>query len=118
MGEDGMLTMVDGKKDMILVSGLNVYANEIEGVAALMPEVLECACVGVGDERTGEVPYLFMVPRSAWLGVETVLSHCRAHLAACKVPRPIAITDALPNSTIGKLLRKDLCARANGQASA
>jgi len=108
MDVQGLLFMVDRKKDMILVSGFNVYPNEIEGVVALHPEVLECACVGVPDERSGEVPHLFVVRRSPGLQAEQVEAHCRKQLAAYKVPRHISFLEALPKSTVGKILRKEL----------
>ena len=112
MDSKGLMTIVDRKKDMILVSGFNVYPNEIEGVVALHPDVLECACVGVPDERSGEVPHLFIVRRSPELEKDHVESHCRKLLAPYKVPRHITFLEALPNSTVGKILRKELRAPA------
>ena len=112
MDADGYIKIVDRKKDMILVSGFNVYPNEIEGVVALHPEVLECACVGVPDERSGEVPHLFVVRRSPGLQADQVESHCRELLAPYKVPRHITFLEALPKSTVGKILRKELRAPA------
>lgn len=108
MDEQGFMRMVDRKKDMILVSGFNVYPNEIEAVATMMPNVMEAACVGVPDERSGEVPHLFIVPRNTRLTREHVEMHCRAHLAAYKVPRHITLVEALPKSTVGKILRREL----------
>jgi long-chain acyl-CoA synthetase len=116
MDERGFMTMVDRKKDMILVSGFNVYPNEIEAVVAMIPKVMETACVGVPDHRSGEAPHLFIVPRDATLTTEQVKVHCRSHLAAYKVPRHITFVDALPKSTVGKILRRDLRSRlASGQ---
>ncbi|MBT9506698.1 AMP-binding protein [Rhodoferax sp.] len=108
MDDAGFLYIVDRKKDMILVSGFNVYPNEIEAVVALLADVLECACVGVPDARSGEAPHLFAVPRHASVTPEHIEAHCRANLAAYKVPRHITLVDALPKSAIGKILRKEL----------
>jgi long-chain acyl-CoA synthetase len=112
MDAQGLMYIVDRKKDMILVSGFNVYPNEIEGVVAMHADVLECACVGVPDERSGEVPHLFVVRRSPGLQEDSVEAHCRQHLAAYKVPRHITFLEALPKSTVGKILRKELRAAA------
>jgi long-chain acyl-CoA synthetase len=112
MDAQGLMTIVDRKKDMILVSGFNVYPNEIEGVVAQHPDVLECACIGVPDERSGEVPHLFVVRRSPGLRENHVEAHCRKLLAAYKVPRHITFLEALPKSTVGKILRKELRAPA------
>jgi long-chain acyl-CoA synthetase len=111
MDEQGFMTMVDRKKDMILVSGFNVYPNEIEAVVAMMPDVIEAACVGVPDQRSGEAPHLFVVPRNTMLTAEQVDAHCRGHLAPYKVPRHIALVEALPKSTVGKILRRELRSR-------
>jgi len=112
MDAQGLMTIVDRKKDMILVSGFNVYPNEIEGVVALHPDVLECACIGVPDERSGEVPHLYVVRRSPGLQEDHVEAHCRKLLAPYKVPRHITFLEALPKSTVGKILRKELRAPA------
>jgi long-chain acyl-CoA synthetase len=112
MDSQGLMTIVDRKKDMILVSGFNVYPNEIEGVVALHPDVLECACIGVADERSGEVPHLFVVRRSPGLLEDQIEAHCRKLLAAYKVPRHITFLEALPKSAVGKILRKELRAPA------
>ena len=108
MDGDGFMRIVDRKKDMILVSGFNVYPNEIENVVASHPEVGECACIGVPDSRSGEVPHLFVVPRTTSVTAEQIKAHCRERLTAYKVPRHITFTDALPKSAVGKILRKDL----------
>ncbi|MCR8958768.1 AMP-binding protein [Variovorax sp. S2] len=108
MDAQGLISIVDRKKDMILVSGFNVYPNEIEGVVAMHPDVLECACIGVRDERSGEVPHLFVVRRLPELRPEELEVHCREFLAAYKVPRHITFLEALPKSAVGKILRKEL----------
>jgi long-chain acyl-CoA synthetase len=104
----GAMTIVDRKKDMILVSGFNVYPNEIEAVVAMHEGVVECACIGQPDPRSGEAPHLFVVRRSETLTTEAVESHCRANLAGYKVPRQITFLQALPKSTVGKILRREL----------
>jgi long-chain acyl-CoA synthetase len=108
MDEDGFMYVVDRKKDMILVSGFNVYPNEIEEVVASHPDVLECACIGVPDARSGEAPYLFVVPRKPGISVEQIKEFCRLKLTAYKIPRHISFVNALPKSAVGKILRKDL----------
>jgi long-chain acyl-CoA synthetase len=108
MDDEGALYLVDRKKDMILVSGFNVYPNEIEAVVAMMPEVLECACVGIPDERSGEAPHLFAVARAPDLTAAKIEAHCRANLAGYKVPRRISLVESLPKSTVGKILRREL----------
>jgi len=105
----GFLKIVDRIKDMILVSGFNVYPNEIEAVATACPGVAECACVGVSDEKTGEALRLFVVKApDADLGEQAVIDHCRASLTGYKVPRSVSFVDALPKSTVGKILRREL----------
>ncbi len=111
MDEAGFLYIVDRKKDMILVSGFNVYPNEIEAVVALLQDVVECACVGVPDPRSGEAPHLFAVPRNASITPAHIEAHCRANLAAYKVPRHITLVETLPKSAVGKILRKELRGR-------
>jgi len=108
MDAQGLMYIVDRKKDMILVSGFNVYPNEIEGVVAKHADVLECACIGVPDERSGEAPHLFVVRRSPGLLAEQLEAHCRKLLAAYKVPRHITFVETLPKSAVGKILRKEL----------
>jgi long-chain acyl-CoA synthetase len=109
----GFLKIVDRKKDMVLVSGFNVYPNEVEAIAAACPGVVECACVGVPDEKTGEAVKLFVVktPECALTDAQ-VVAHCRHELASYKVPRQVRFLDALPKSAVGKILRKDLRAIA------
>ena len=105
----GRLKIVDRKKDMILVSGFNVYPNEIEAVAASCPGVAECACVGTPDEKTGEAVRLFVVrAANAFLDEAAVLAHCRKDLSAYKVPKHVRFIDALPKSVVGKILRREL----------
>jgi long-chain acyl-CoA synthetase len=108
MNERGMFSIVDRLKDMILVSAFNVYPNEIEAVVTMLPEVAECACVGVPDAKSGEVPHLFIVRRDAKLDEATVTAHCRANLTAYKVPRHISFVESLPKSPVGKILRREL----------
>jgi long-chain acyl-CoA synthetase len=106
---NGYLKIVDRKKDMIIVSGFNVYPNEVEDVATACPGVAECACIGVPDEKTGEAVALFVVkaPESA-LTEQDVIAHCRAGMVAYKVPKIVHIVEALPKSAVGKILRREL----------
>ena len=105
----GNLKIVDRKKDMVLVSGFNVFPNEIEAVASACPGVAECACVGVPDEKTGEAVKLFVVKTpGATLTEEEVIAHCRKDMTAYKVPKIVRFVDALPKSTVGKILRREL----------
>jgi len=107
--EKGFLRIVDRKKDMIIVSGFNVYPNEVEAVAAACTGVAECACVGRTDEKTGEAVRLFVakVPGTT-LTEDDVIAYCRRELAAYKVPKEVRFLDTLPKSNVGKILRKDL----------
>ena len=107
--ERGYLRIVDRKKDMIIVSGFNVYPNEVEAVAAACPGVAECACVGRPDEKTGEAIVLFAskLP-GAELTEAEVVAHCRRLLTAYKVPKEVRFLEAMPKSNVGKILRKDL----------
>jgi len=105
----GYLKIVDRKKDMILVSGFNVYPNEIEAVVATCAGIAECACVGAPDETTGEAVRLFLVKApGATVSQAEVIAHCRRQLAAYKVPKQVRFLEALPKSAVGKILRKDL----------
>ena len=109
----GHLKIVDRKKDLVLVSGFNVYPNEVEAVAASCPGVAECACVGVPDEKTGEAVRLFVVKApDAALTDEEIVRHCKLELASYKIPKQVRFLDALPKSAVGKILRKDLRAMA------
>jgi long-chain acyl-CoA synthetase len=105
----GYLKIVDRKKDMIIVSGFNVYPNEVEAVAAACAGVAECACIGKPDEKTGEAIALFVskIP-GADVTEADVIAHCRRELTAYKVPKEVRFLDALPKSNVGKILRKDL----------
>jgi long-chain acyl-CoA synthetase len=105
----GFLKIVDRKKDLIIVSGFNVFPNEVEAIAAACTGVAECACVGRPDEKTGEAVRLFVakVPGAA-LSEADLIAHCRRQLAAYKVPKEVRFLDALPKSNVGKILRKDL----------
>lgn len=106
---EGFLQIVDRKKDMVIVSGFNVFPNEIEAVAAACKGVAECACIGVVDEKTGEALKLFVVKApNAQLSTEDLIAHCRLSLTAYKVPKLISFVDALPKSTVGKILRREL----------
>lgn len=105
---DGYFRIVDRKKDMILVSGFNVYPNEIEDVLALMPGVLEVAVVGVPDERSGEAVKAFIVKRDPSLTREAVIAHAHTNLTGYKVPRHVEFRDELPKTNVGKILRRAL----------
>jgi long-chain acyl-CoA synthetase len=105
----GFLKIVDRKKDMIIVSGFNVYPNEIEAVATGCPGVAECACIGVQDEKSGEAVKLFVVRTpGATLSAEDVIAHCRKELTGYKMPRRVSFVEALPKSAVGKILRREL----------
>ncbi|MCD0505205.1 AMP-binding protein [Bordetella petrii] len=106
--ERGYVFLVDRKKDMILVSGFNVYPNEVEDVAALHPGVREVAAIGVPDERSGEVVKLFVIRRDPELDAQALIAHCRQHLTGYKVPRHVEFRDDLPHTAVGKILRREL----------
>jgi len=108
MDEDGYFRIVDRKKDMILVSGFNVFPNEVEEEVAAMPGVLESACVGVPNEASGEAVKLFVVKTDDSITEEDVRSFCRERLAGYKVPRQVVFLDELPKSAVGKILRREL----------
>jgi long-chain acyl-CoA synthetase len=108
MSSDGYVKIVDRKKDMILVSGFNVYPNEIEDVLAMHPGVLESAAVGVPDEKTGEAIKIFVVKKDPNLTEASILEHCRANLTGYKIPRQIAFRTELPKTNVGKILRREL----------
>ncbi len=108
MDSDGYFKIVDRKKDMILVSGFNVYPNEIEDVLAMHPKVLESAVIGVKDAKSGEVPKVFIVKKDPSLTEEEVIEHCRANLTAYKVPRHVEFRTDLPKTNVGKILRRQL----------
>ena len=108
MDEKGYVTIVDRKKDMVLVSGFNVYPNEVEGVVAMHPGVLECAVVGVPDANTGEAVKLFVVRRDPELSKEALRAYCHDELTAYKRPKIIEFRDQLPKTNVGKILRREL----------
>ena len=106
--EEGYLRIVDRKKDMIIVSGFNVYPNEIEDVVALHPGVLEVGAVGVPDERSGEAPKIVVVKKDPDLTADALIEHCRGQLTGYKVPRHVEFRDELPKTNVGKVLRREL----------
>jgi len=108
MDEQGYVRIVDRKKDMILVSGFNVYPTEVESVVAAHPMVGECACIGVPDAGSGEAVKLFVVRRDPALTAEQLMDYCRQQLTAYKKPKYIEFRDALPKSNVGKILRREL----------
>ncbi|MEO5629213.1 MAG: AMP-binding protein, partial [Thermomonas sp.] len=108
MDEQGYFFIVDRKKDMILVSGFNVYPNEIEDVIAMMPGVLEVAAIGVPDERSGEAVKVFVVKKDPALSVDQIKAFCRENMTGYKQPRLVEFRDELPKSNVGKILRKEL----------
>ena len=108
MDEDGYFKIVDRKKDMILVSGFNVYPNEIEDVLAMHPKVMESAAVGVKDVKSGELVKVFVVKKDKSLTEEEILEHCRTNLTPYKIPKFIVFKDDLPKTNVGKILRREL----------
>ena len=108
MDERGFVKIVDRKKDMILVSGFNVYPTEIEQVVNLHPGVLECAAIGVFDERSGEAVKLFVVRRDPTLTVEDLSVYCRENFTAYKRPKSVEFREELPKTNVGKILRREL----------
>lgn len=112
MDEEGYFFIVDRKKDMVLVSGFNVYPNEVEEVIASHPDVLSVGVVGVPDEKTGEAVRAYVVPRNKSVTEEAIREHCKASLTGYKVPRKVIFRDEIPMTPVGKVLRKDLRAEA------
>jgi long-chain acyl-CoA synthetase len=108
MDKDGYTRIVDRKKDMILVSGFNVYPNEVEGVVAGHPGVLECAAVGVPDENSGEAVKLFVVKKDPALTERDVMEYCKEHLTGYKKPKYVEFRPDLPKTNVGKILRREL----------
>ncbi|WP_017445460.1 long-chain-fatty-acid--CoA ligase [Gayadomonas joobiniege] len=106
--ERGYFKIVDRKKDMILVSGFNVYPNEIEEVVAMHDKVLEVAAVGIPDEKCGELVKVFIVAKDASLNKEEIINHCRENLTGYKVPKAVEFRDELPKTNVGKILRREL----------
>lgn len=108
MAPDGFVKLVDRKKDMVIVSGFNVYPNEIEDIVSEMPGILEVACIGIPNEKTGEALKLFVVKKDPNITAEEIIAFCRKNMTAYKVPRAIEFRDELPKSNVGKILRKEL----------
>jgi long-chain acyl-CoA synthetase len=108
MDEKGFIRIVDRKKDMILVSGFNVYPNELEQVVAMHPGVLECAVIGVPDEHSGEVPKVFVVKKDPQLTEQDILEHCKKELTGYKRPKYVEFRTELPKTNVGKILRRAL----------
>ena len=111
MDDRGFIRIVDRKKDMILVSGFNVFPNELENVISLCPGVVECAAIGVPDEKQGEAIKVFLVKNDPALTEEGVTDHCRQNLTGYKLPKYIEFRDELPKSNVGKILRRELRAK-------
>lgn len=118
MGPDGYIKIVDRKKDMILVSGFNVYPNEIEEVIASHPGVLECAVIGVPDERSGEAVKAFVVKKDPNVTAEDIIKFCHSQLTNYKVPRHIEFRTTLPKTNVGKILRRQLRDETSAAAAA
>ena len=108
MDADGFMYIVDRKKDMILVSGFNVFPNEIEDIVTMHPKVLEAAAIGVADEKSGEVVKLFIVARDKSLTKDEVITYCKTNLTGYKLPKYIEFRDELPKTNVGKILRRAL----------
>ena len=117
MDDSGFVRIVDRKKDMILVSGFNVYPNEVESVVVTHPGVLECAAIGVPDAKSGEAVKLFVVRKDPGLTAEALLAHCRSQLTGYKVPREVEFRPELPKSNVGKILRRELRDEARRKAA-
>ncbi len=113
--DDGFLYIVDRKKDLIIVSGFNVYPNEIEDVVGLNEKVLEVAAIGQDDERSGELVKIFVVKKDETLTEKEIIEHCRQYLTGYKVPKIVEFRDDLPKSNIGKILRRQLRDEDNAQ---
>lgn len=106
--DKGFFQIVDRKKDMILVSGFNVYPNEVEDVVVSHPKVLEAAAIGIPNEKSGEVVKIFVVKKEADLTAEELIQYCKTELTGYKVPKSVEFREELPKSNVGKILRKDL----------
>jgi len=113
MQEDGYSRIVDRKKDMILVSGFNVFPNELENVISLCPGVVECAAIGVADEKQGEAIKVFVVRKDPALTEEAVLQYCHTQLTGYKRPKHIEFRESLPKTNVGKILRRELRSSAS-----
>lgn len=108
MDEQGYITILDRKKDMILVSGFNVYPNELEGVLSKHPKILECAVIGIEDEKSGQVPKAFIVKQDETLTQDEVMTYLKQQLTSYKLPKYIEFVAGLPKSAVGKILRREL----------
>ena len=108
MDERGYTKIVDRKKDMILVSGFNVFPNELENVISLCPGVVECAAIGIPDEKQGEAIKVFVVKNDPTLSEDDLAKFCRQNLTGYKVPKYIEFRDDLPKTNVGKILRREL----------
>ncbi len=117
MDDRGFVRIVDRKKDMILVSGFNVYPNEVESVVVTHAGVLECAAIGVPDAKSGEAVKLFVVRKDPSLTAEALLAHCRTQLTGYKCPREVEFRTELPKSNVGKILRRELRDEARRKAA-
>ncbi len=116
MTDSGFVKIVDRKKDMILVSGFNVYPNELEDVVGGHPKVLECAAIGIPDEKSGEAVKIFVVKKDESLSQDELMKFCRENLTSYKIPKSIEFRKELPKSNVGKILRKDLRSEVVSQA--
>ncbi len=108
MDEDGCVFIVDRKKDMILVSGFNVYPNEVEDVVAMHPGVLEVAAIAAPDDYSGEVVKIVVVKKDPNLTADDLIAHCDEQLTGYKVPKYVVFADDLPKTNVGKILRREL----------
>jgi long-chain acyl-CoA synthetase len=108
LDKKGFLSIVDRKKDMILVSGFNVYPNEIEDVVSMHPDIIETACIGLPNKRTGESVKIFVVRSNEGLTEKEVLEYCKDNLTGYKVPKAIEFIAELPKTNVGKVLRRAL----------
>lgn len=108
MDDRGYIRIIDRKRDMILVSGFNVYPSELENVISICPGVLGCAAIGIADDKQGETIKVFVVRSDPALTEEDVAAYCRRNLTAYKLPRHIEFRDGLPKSNVGKILRREL----------
>ena len=108
MDADGYFSIVDRKKDMVVVSGFNVYPNEVEDCLTAHPGIFEAAVIGVPDETTGEAVKAFVVLTDKSLSQADIRAYSKKHLTAYKVPKEVAVREQLPKSIVGKILRKDL----------
>jgi long-chain acyl-CoA synthetase len=111
MDASGYVKIIDRKKDVVIVSGFNVYPNEVEEVVAMLPGVFECAVVGVPDEHSGEVVKVYIVKGDTNLTEQQVIAHCKERLTNYKRPKYIEFINELPKNTVGKTLRRELRSR-------